>query len=123
MYAEKLPRIKQYFYKNVKLIDDDESRSKGRLHIAQSKQALLSGYEVVEERERQIRIVPHLVWFGLQSCGALVLGALLNAASFDAAGKTDQHDVWLSIAVLLAFVSVKVITLTYEIVRILRFKA
>ena len=61
--------------------------------------------------------------FVAQSCGALALGALLNAASFDAASKAEQSSVWLSIAVLLVFVGVKAVTLTYEMVRIMRFKA
>ena len=122
-YAEKLSRVKQYFCREVSWIAQAEAVTKDRLHVARSKQSMLNGFAVVEQCEKRVSIVPHMLWFGIQACAALILGALLNAASFDAAGKDDQHGIWLSISVLLVFVSVKVVTLTYEITRIMRFSA
>ena len=122
MYEQKLNRIKQYSRKQVNLIAQEEIKGK-RSHIAQRKRSLLNGLAVVEQCEQGISIVPHLVWFCIQACAALVLGALLNAASFDAAAKDEQHGIWFMIAFLTVFVCVKAITLTHDLVTILRFKA
>jgi hypothetical protein len=121
MYAEKLPRIKKYFCREVNGITQTEAVTKDHLHVARIKQSLLKGFAVVEQCEQRVSIVPHTLWFGVQACAALSLGALLNAASFDAAAKGDQRGIWFAISVLLVFVSVKVIILTRETARIMRF--
>jgi hypothetical protein len=120
MYEQKLDRIKRYFCKHVNMIAQEETNGK-RSYIAQCKQSLLSGLAVVEQCEEEISIVPHVVWFCVQACAALTLGALLNAASFDAAGKADQRGIWFAIAVLTMFVGAKTVALTHDIVSILRF--
>lgn len=122
LYDEELPRLRQYFYRHVKIIAE-EGFGKERSHMSLYKQSLLNGLEAVERRESEISIVPHIVWFGIQACGALALGALLNAASFDAAGEDEKPGVLVAIALLFAFLSAKLIILTYEFVAILRMKS
>ena len=121
MYEQKSDHMKQYFCKEVNLVARAELQRK-RYHTAQCKQSLLNGFAVVEQCEQQISIAPHVVWFCVQACGALTLGALLNAASFDAAGPADQRGIWFSISVLTAFFIAKAVALTHEIVMVLRFK-
>jgi hypothetical protein len=121
MYEQKLDRIKRYFCKHVNMIAQEETDGK-RSHVAQCKQSLLNGLAVVEQGEKKISIVPHVVWFCVQACAALILGALLNAASFDAAGKADQRGIWFAIAFLTMFVGAKAVALTRDIVSILQFK-
>lgn len=98
MYEQKSDRMKRYFCKEVNLVAQAEVNGK-RSHMAQCKQSLLTGLAVVEQCEQQIGIVQHVVWFCVQACGAMALGALLNAASFDAddylAYKHTVHTVYL----------------------------
>ena len=121
LYQQKSDHIKQYFCKEVNLVAQAELQGK-QDHTAQCKQSLLNGLAVVEQCEQRISVAPHVVWFCVQACGALALGALLNAASFDAAGPADQRGIWFSISVLTAFFIAKAVALTHDIVMVLRFK-
>ena len=120
-YQRQLVQMKKYFSKEIREIAENSTK-RSEVEILQRQQLLLAKYDVISQFEEHLDIRPSILWFYINIAGAAILGILLNTANFDRAGEEARVRIFVAIGMFLAFISVKAVSLGYELVAMLRLE-